>query len=44
MRVEGVAVLAHERDAVTLVDGHDPDGHIGEMDDAVDSGLSVRPA
>ena len=35
-------MLADERDAILRVDGHDADGQVGEMDEAVDAGIAVR--
>ena len=42
-RIEGVAVLRHQRHPVVLVERHDAHGQVGEMDDAVDAGAAVGP-
>ena len=42
-RVERVAVLADEEDAIVLVEDDDARGEVREVDDAVDAGAAVGP-
>ena len=42
-RVEGVAVLAHEQDAIGLIEHDDARGEVCVVDDPVDARTAVRP-
>ena len=43
MAVEGVPMLADEEDPVELVENQDARRQVGEVDDAIDPGQTIRP-